>query len=194
MRGRVVRNAAAALLVTSVLVAGCTAETSAQSPSEPPLPPATATPAPTPDERRADPYLVTMRGLRNIDIGASLNDLVAAGLVSTEAGACGPTFPDMPYASPVFDGDRLVLIWAHSPLRTPERVTVGTPLAEARQAYPNAVELTRPPGAIDYPGLLVPGADGRAFLLLHDGSTVQKLVVGFEDSARRLFETGFGSC
>ena len=75
--------------------------------------------------RRADPDLVTMQGLRGIEIGASKQDLVAAGKVSEE-GPCGPVFPDIPYASPVFDGDRLVLVWAHAPLRTPERISEGS--------------------------------------------------------------------
>jgi hypothetical protein len=134
-----------------------------------------------------------MRGLRGIEIGASKRDLVAAGKVSEE-GPCGPVFPDIPYASPVFDGDRLVLVWAHAPLRTPERISEGSSLAQARQAYPTAVELTRPAGATEYPGLFVPGEPDLALLLLHDGAAVQKVIVGFESYARRLFDTGFGSC
>jgi hypothetical protein len=134
-----------------------------------------------------------MQGLRGIEIGATKADLVAAGLVSEE-GPCGPVFPDIPYASPVFDGDTLVLVWAHAPLRTPERISVGSTLAEARTAYPAAQELARPAGATEYPGLLVTGEPERAMLLLHDGVSVQKVIVGFESYARRLFDTGFGSC
>jgi hypothetical protein len=186
------RPVARQLLVALLLIgaaAGCTAET--------PPPPTTSagptTPAAAEEGRIADPDLVTMRGLRGINIGATKQELVAAGLVN-ESGPCGPVFPSIPNASPVFDGDTLVLIWAHAPLRTPERISVGSTLDEARLAYPSAIELTRPPGATDYPGLLVSGETDRAILLLHDGTSVQKLIVGYESYARRLFDTRFGSC
>lgn len=185
MRPLVRRLPAALLLI--VAVAGCTAET-------PPVPttgPSTA--GPTSTARLADPNLVTMQGLRGISIGATKDELVAAGMVEP-SGPCGPVFPSIPNASPVFDGDTLVLIWAHAPLRTPERISVGSTLDEARLAYPSAIELTRPPGATDYPGLLVTGETDRAILLLHDGTSVQKLIVGYESYARRLFDTRFGAC
>ena len=175
-------------LVLIVAATGCTAETPPATPTTP-VPPTAAA-----DEGRvADPDLVTMRGLRGINIGATKPELVAAGLVEP-SGPCGPVFPSIPNASPVFDGDTLVLIWAHAPLRTPERITVGSTLDEARLAYPSAIELTRPPGATDYPGLLVTGETDRAILLLHDGTSVQKLIVGYESYARRLFDTRFGAC
>jgi hypothetical protein len=179
------------LLVPLLLIgaaAGCTAST-----PTPPAPSTTGT-TPTADEGRvADPDLVTMRGLRGISIGSTMPELVAAGMVEP-SGPCGPVFPSIPNASPVFDGDTLVLIWAHAPLRTPERISVGSTLDEARLAYPSAIELTRPPGATDYPGLLVTGETDRAILLLHDGTSVQKLIVGYESYARRLFDTRFGAC
>lgn len=177
----------AALLLGSLV--GCTDEPQATGAA-----PATATPTDPAGDRVADPNLVTLAGIGDIEIGASQESLEAAGLVKPGNGSCGPTFPDLPYATPVFDGGRLVLVWAHAPLRTPERVMEGTPLADARTAYPDAEELTRAPDDFQFPGLLVPGPDGRAYLLLHDGDTVQKLIVGFEEHARRLFETGFGSC
>lgn len=180
-----------AVLVLLGAVGGCTPEPQANGAAPSPSP--SPSPAST-GSRAADPNLITLRGIRDIEFGASMDALIATGQVQPEPGACGPSFPDLPNASPVFDAGRLVLIWAHAPLRTPERVMVGTPLAEARQAYPNAVELTRAPGDPQYPGLLVPGDEDRAYLLLHDGESVQKLIVGFEEHARRLFDTGFGSC
>ncbi|HLT10933.1 MAG TPA: hypothetical protein VK028_09010 [Micromonosporaceae bacterium] len=177
----------AALLLGSLV--GCTDEPQANGAA-----PAPATPTASTEGRVADPNLVTWSGIGDIEIGASQDSLEAAGLVRPGNGSCGPTFPDLPYATPVFDDGRLVLVWAHAPLRTPERVMEGTPLAEARAAYPDAEELTRAPDDFQFPGLLVPGPDDRAYLLLHDGETVQKLIIGFEEHARLLFETGFGSC
>jgi len=150
-----------------------------------------STPAAAPT---VDSNVIDFAGLRGIQFGASMGELEASGAVSTSEPACGPTFPDIKTASPVFDGDRLVLIWAHPPLRTPEGVTVGTSVAEAKRAYPSALALTPPAGSPVFPALLVTGGGDRAYLLLYDQGEVQKIIVGYERHIRLLFETGFGVC
>jgi len=173
-------------LVAIVTASGCTGDLGTPAPG-PTSAPATAI-------RRADPDVIDFVGLRDILIGASMRELTASGAVATANPGCGPSFTAVPYASPVFDGDDLVLIWAYPPLHTPEGVTVGTSVDEARRAYPAAVELNRPPGSTQYPGLLVTGGGDRAYLLLYDAGEVQKLVVGIERYARLLFDSGFGTC
>ncbi len=144
--------------------------------------------------RAADPNVIDFSGLRDIRFGASMSGLESTGVVSTADPACGPTFTDIKAASPVFEGDQLVLIWAHAPLRTPEGVMVGTSVDDVKRAYPSAIALTPPAGSYTFPALLVPGAGDRAYLLLHDQGVVQKLIVGYERHVRLLFETGFGAC
>jgi hypothetical protein len=172
------------LLVATVVAlnfaTGCTSD-----PTAPAGPPAASS---TPDN------VIDFLGLPGLTIGSSLAELTAAGRVSTSNPGCGPAFTATENASPVFDADQLVLIWAYPPLHTPESIMVGTSVATARKAYPTAVELTRPAGSTQYPGLLVAGPDGLAYLFLHDGIQVQKLVVGQEKQARMLFDTGFGAC
>ena len=178
----------AALSLAIVTASGCTGD--AGTPASVP----TSAPASATATRPADPDVIDFAGLRDIPIGASMRELTASGAVATANPGCGPAFTALPYASPVFDGDKLVLIWAHPPLRTPEGVMVGTTVDEARRAYPAAVELSRPPGSTQYPGLLVTGGGDRAYLLLHDAGEVQKLVVGIARYARLLFDAGFGTC
>ena len=146
-------------------------------------------PATTPD-----PDVVEFTGVRDLRLGASLRQLAAAGRVHTPESACGPVVSGLPEVSPVFDGDALVLIWAEPPLHTPAGIMVGTPVAAARQVYPGAEALEPPAGSTTFPGLLVRDGAGRAYLMLHDGDRVQKLIVGLESYARRLFATGYGSC
>jgi hypothetical protein len=150
-------------------------------------PPATAVSTP-------DPEVIDFSGLGDIRFGASMSALVASGVVSTSEPACGPTFTGTEAATPVFDHDRLVLIWAHAPIHTPEGIMAGSSVDEARRAYPSAVALTPPAGTYTFPGLLVTSQPDRAYLLLHDQGQVQKLIVGLERYARLLYETGFGSC
>lgn len=137
--------------------------------------------------------MVHFDGVRDIRFGQVVAELVTRGLLTPESAPCGRTLAGIEEAVPVFAEDKLVLLWFNPPLATPEGVTVGTALAVVRQRYPNAVELTPPAGSYSFPGLLVASGD-RAYLFLHDGAAVQKAVVGFERYARRLFETGFGSC
>ncbi len=179
-------------LVAIVTASGCTGDASTPAPG--PTSAAATAPATATATRPADPDVIDFVGLRDILIGASMRELTASGVVATANPGCGPSFTALPYASPVFDGDELVLIWAYPPLRTPEGVMVGTSVDEARRAYPAAVELSRPAGSTQYPGLLVAGGDDRAYLLLYDAGEVQKLVVGMERYARLLFDAGFGTC
>lgn len=182
----------AALVAGLVLLAasGCTGD--ADGPQRAPAGGTTSTP---PATRTAGPDVVDFVGLREIRFGESLADLSARGVITTAKPYCGSgySFAGIDAASPVLDRGQLVLIWAYPPLHTPENVLVGTPVEQAKTAYPAAVELNPPAGSTTYPGLLVIGGD-RAYLLLHDGRTVQKLVVGFERYARLLYDTGFGTC
>ncbi len=184
-------------LFVIVSAAGCTSDPQRGPTTTPSTDGATAsaTAGATVTTRPADPNVIDFSGLRDIRIGASMAELVRTGVVTTADPVCGvASFASIPNASPVFERDRLVLIWAHAPLRTPEGVMVGTKLAEARRAYPSAIELPVPAGSEQFPGLIVTGAGDRAYLILHDGNQVQKLIVGIEHYARLLFDTGYGTC
>ncbi len=150
----------------------------------------------TPSAAARDPDVIDFGGLRDIRFGASLRALSAGGIVAVDGSACGPSFTGIPEASPVFDGDELVLIWANPPLRTPEGIMVGSSIEEARRAYPSGIELTPPDGSTTFPGLLVTGGDDQAYLLLYDSERgrVEKLIVGYERYAGMLFFNGFGTC
>lgn len=169
---------------------GCTGDTDAPGSTSPG---AIGQPAAT---RTVGPDVIDFTGLRGIRFGDGLAQLSAQGVVSTAEPYCGSgySFTGIDAASPVFDQDRLVLVWADPPLHTPEDVSVGSPVDQARRAYPDALELTPPAGSTTYPGLLIAGGGDRAYLLLHDGRTVQKLVAGLERYVRLLYDTGFGSC
>jgi hypothetical protein len=178
---RVVALGTALLLAAMTgLLAGCTTQ---------------AAPPPGPVPTGSSPEnVIDFVGLPQLTIGSPLSELTAAGLVATAGAACGPNFPSQTAASPVFADGALVLIWAYPPLHTPEDVMVGTPVDRARNVYPGAEELTPPAGSHQYRGLLVLGPDDLVYLLLHDGSQVQKLIVGVQRYARLLVDTGFGAC
>lgn len=139
------------------------------------------------------PQIVHFAGVQEIRFGDLRADLTSKGRLQPPREGCGPTFRGVTELSPVFDGERLVLIWVNPPYRTPEGVTVGTAVDDARRIYPTARELTPPAGSYVFPGLLVSQGD-RAYLLLHDGRTVQKTIVGFTEYANRLYQQGFGQC
>lgn len=115
-----------------------------------------------------------------------------------DPGDCAPRLPEHPALSPVFEGDRLVLLWVDPPLRTPAGLMVGSPVAAVRAAHPEAEELPAPAVPYQFPGLIVPvagpGGAGHAYLFLHDQQTVQKLIIGYEQHARRLYHERFGVC
>lgn len=135
------------------------------------------------------PQVVHFDGYQRIRFGDRKADLP----LSTDAAACGPQLVGAPELSPVFDGDRLVLIWVNPPYRTPEGLTVGSTTADVIKTHPTAERLTPPTGSYVFPGLLVTRND-RAYLFLHDQATVQKTIVGFTEHARRLYTHGTGQC
>ncbi|AVT29712.1 hypothetical protein C6361_09660 [Plantactinospora sp. BC1] len=140
------------------------------------------------------PDVLHLTGVRDIRFGDTEQELLRRGELDAEpALACGPSLTDPTTVSPVFADDRLVLLWASPPVRTPEGVTAGTPVDQVEAAYPAATRLTAPPGSYRYDGLLAMQGD-RAYLFLHDGRTVRKTVAGYTDYARRLFDEGFGTC
>lgn len=141
----------------------------------------------------ADPDVVSHSGLATIELGSTRTELVRGhGLVQAESD-CAPRLPAYPSASPVFDAGRLVLLWAHPPLRTPDGLAVGSPVDAVRAAHPDAEALAAEPGSYRFDGLLAVTGD-RAYLFLHDQAQVQKLLVGYEEPARRLFHENVGAC
>ncbi|GAA3736213.1 hypothetical protein GCM10022225_18670 [Plantactinospora mayteni] len=140
------------------------------------------------------PNVLHLQGVRDVEFGDTEQELLRRGELHAEpAPACGPSLTDPVTVSPVFADDRLVLLWASPPVRTPEGVTAGTPVDQVEAAYPAATRLTAPPGSYRYDGLLAMQGD-RAYLFLHDGRTVRKTVAGYTDYAKRLFDEGFGTC
>lgn len=146
-----------------------------------------------PEPPAAGPALVTPQGVGELRVGDSRTELARDHGLTQRPGDCAPRLPDDPAVSPVFDQDRLVLLWADAPLRTPEGVGVGTPVDALAGTYPAGQRLpaTDPYG---FDGLLVPGAGGNAYLFLHDGTTVRKVIAGSADHARLLFHHDFGAC
>ena len=141
----------------------------------------------------SDSNTVDYGGLPGVRIGQTLAELTAAGrMASSTEEACGPRLADLTTVSPVFDHDRLVLLWAYPPWHTPEGIAVGSPLADVRRAYAGALDLEQRPNT--FAGLLVPDRHGNAYLILYDDDRVQKLIVGMEEYARLLYTRGFGTC
>jgi hypothetical protein len=140
-----------------------------------------------------DRHVVSHRGLAGIEFGDSRAELERDHGLVRASGDCGPRLPSYPDASPIFEDDRLVLLWADPPLRTPEGIAVGDLVSTVHDTHLRAEPLTAPPERFRFDGLLVTSGD-RAYLFLHDGATVQKLIVGYEDHVRRLFHEGFGTC
>ncbi|SBT52777.1 hypothetical protein [Micromonospora narathiwatensis] len=137
--------------------------------------------------------VVSLDGLRNAEFGVTEAELTRRGVLRTELDACGPTLAGHGSVSPIFVDERLVLLWLDEPMSTPEGITVGAPVAEVRVAYPSAVELAAPPATYRFDGLLARHGD-RAYLFLHDGTTVREIIAGYADWARRLFDEGYGPC
>jgi len=136
---------------------------------------------------------IDFTGVRDIELGETDAQLTSEGALTRPQAACGPVLTEISQASPVFADGQLVILWANPPLTTPEGVGVGTPLATAQAAYPDATTLSAPPGTYQFDGLMVTNGD-RSYLFLHDSQTVRKAVVGYTDHVQRLFTTGFGSC
>lgn len=137
--------------------------------------------------------VVTYQGVRELRFGDTERDLTDRGVVIRDEPECGPRVAASTGIGPVFIDGRLALVWADPPLHTPEGISVGDSLAATRAAYPDATELTAPPGSHRFDGLLAAHGD-RAYLFMHDGRTVQKLIAGYERHARTLFRQGFAGC
>ncbi|TDC72421.1 hypothetical protein E1193_27780 [Micromonospora sp. KC606] len=137
--------------------------------------------------------VVDLDGLPEVDFGDTEGELTRRGVLRRDVDACGQTLAGHETISPVFAEDRLVLLWAGDPARTPEGVAAGTTLAEVRHRYPQARHLDAPPGRHRFDGLLARDGD-RAYLFLHDGRTVRKVIAGYADWAQRAFEEGHGPC
>ncbi|MGI5212879.1 hypothetical protein [Plantactinospora sp. CA-290183] len=193
---RVLRIVRVVALLVAVVVAGCHALPTGPTPSPPPgtTPDRATAPAGAPPAAGAPGAdVIDLNGLRNIEFGDTEQELRRRGVLHPEEARCGHSLTDPSTVSPVFDKDRLVLLWASPAVRTPEGVTAGTPVNQVRASYPAATRLTAPPGTYRFDGLLARDGD-RAYLFLHDGRTVRKTVAGYADYARRLFDEGFGTC
>jgi hypothetical protein len=154
-------------------------------------------PSPTPSASPAattDPNVISFEGTHGVRIGQSIEELTAAGAMAPASPGCARPFSDFSYADPVFDNEKLAFIWAYPPLHTPEGVMVGTEVAALHDAYPTAERLTPPAGSPTFDGALVRNPNGVAYLILHDGDTVQKLIVGREDSLRMLYTNRLDTC
>ncbi|MEU7755666.1 hypothetical protein AB0B57_26655 [Micromonospora sp. NPDC049101] len=149
---------------------------------------------PIPDGQPASSVeIIDLNGLRNIEFGASEEELTRRGILLTTMDACGPMLAGHDTVSPVFMDDRLVLLWVGAPMRTPEGITAGSPIDQVWARYPLVTRLRAPHGTHRLDGLLARSGD-RAYLFLHNGRTVQKTIAGYADWARRLFEEGAGPC
>ncbi|WP_308209449.1 hypothetical protein [Micromonospora sp. RHAY321] len=149
---------------------------------------------PTPDERPAGSVeVIDLNGLRNIEFGDTEDELTRRGILRTDMDACGPVLAGHDMVSPVFAEEKLVLLWVGDPMRTPEGITVGSPVDEVWSRYPSVTRLRAPQGTHRFDGLLARSGD-RAYLFLHDGLTVRKTIAGYAEWARRLFDEGTGPC
>ncbi|MEV0270211.1 hypothetical protein AB0H43_15635 [Hamadaea sp. NPDC050747] len=137
--------------------------------------------------------IVTFAGIADIKFGDTVAEVTAEHGLTKHQGACVMQFGDLTGVDPVFAQDRLVLLWAHAPVRTPEGISEGSSVEAVRQAYSDEVELTPPAGSHAYPGIMVRQGDA-AYLFLHDGTTVRKEVAGYADYVQRLYTDGFGAC
>ncbi|WP_344128552.1 hypothetical protein [Luedemannella flava] len=152
------------------------------------------TPAPQPTSASTDPTVISYEGTNGVRIGQTVAELTEAGLLASPTPGCSRRFAGIDYADPVFDHDRLAFIWAYPPLHTPEGVMVGTAIADLNRAYPNAERLTPPAGSPTFDGALVRNPNGVAYLILHDGLAVQKLIVGAENAVRMLYTQRLDTC
>lgn len=138
------------------------------------------------------PDVIDLKGLHGIEFGDTEQELARRGVLQPEA-PCGAALAGLDTVSPIFADERLVLLWASPPMRTPEGVTEGTPVKRVRAAYPTATRLAAPAGTYRFDGLLARDGD-RAYLFLHDGQQVRKTIAGYADYARKLFDEGYSPC
>ncbi|GIJ30742.1 hypothetical protein Vqi01_59040 [Micromonospora qiuiae] len=137
--------------------------------------------------------VVGLDGLADVGFGDTESELTRRGILRTDVDACGPTLAGHDMISPIFIEGRLVLLWAGDPVQTPEGITAGTPIAEVEASYPRVRSLHAPQGTHRFDGLLARDGD-RAYLFLHDGRTVRKIIAGYASWAHRLFLDGHSPC
>ncbi|WP_186832437.1 hypothetical protein [Micromonospora endolithica] len=137
--------------------------------------------------------VVGLNGLRNVEFGDTEDELTRRGVLRTDVDACGVALAGHDTVSPIFVDDRLVLLWLDDTVGTPEGVIAGTPVPKVRDRYPAVRELDAPQGTYRFDGLLARRGD-RAYLFLHDGETVRKVIAGYADWAERAFDEGHGPC
>jgi hypothetical protein len=136
------------------------------------------------------PNILHLQGIGKVRFGEKRKDLLARKLIAPgEPGCGGETVYDVPgyvdAADLVFNTqDKLGFVWVLSPgVHTPENLTVDSPVAAVRKAYPQAEELKA--NERSFPGLLVK-AEKTAYLFLYEPTTGQvvKLLAGYTDILR----------
>ncbi|WP_308220936.1 hypothetical protein [Micromonospora phytophila] len=137
--------------------------------------------------------VVDLEGLHDVEFGDTEDELTRRGILRTDVDACGPALAGHDTISPIFVDDRLVLLWLGDTTRTPEGVTAGSPIGEVWDSYPSVRELDAPQGTYRFDGLLARQGD-RAYLFLHDGQVVRKIIAGYAEWAQRLFDEGHSPC
>lgn len=137
--------------------------------------------------------VLDLDGLAGVRFGDTQAELTERGILRETPESCGPTLVGQETVSPIFYDNRLVLIWVSASVRTPEGVTVGTPVADLPSRFPSLTRLDAPDGSYRFDGLLAQRGD-RAYLFLHDGRTVRKTIAGYAEYAQRLFAEGYGPC
>jgi hypothetical protein len=168
-------------LATVLMISACAQVTKAPPPFSPPS-----------QGVQATENVVNLTGLGEIRFGLKRSELVEH--LNTDLPGCNTQLRAHPEGSLVFtQEDEFVLIWFNAPLRTPEGITTGSSVASARAAYPGASRLKAPADSHRFDGLLV-SEGGTGYLLLHDGTTVQKAIAGYNEYLHRLFDSGFGVC
>src|SRR5690348_5489674 len=86
-----------------------------------------ATPAPRkPTGAAYGSNVIDLDGLRDIEFGDTEQELTRRGVLKHPDSPCVSSLTDLSAVSPVFDHERLVLLWADPPVHTPEGVTIGT--------------------------------------------------------------------
>jgi hypothetical protein len=146
------------------------------------------------------PNVVHADGIGAIRFGENRTALVGRRLISEsgEIGCDGEKVYDIPgyvdAADLMFNGQgKLGFVWVFSPgVWTPEKLTVDSPIADVRKAYPKAEEL--PATERSFPGVLVK-SDKTALLFLYEPGTrtVVKLLAGYTDILREAQREGL-SC
>ena len=180
-----------AVLVAALLLAGaaCDSEANGRSSGDRPsdTPSATAS---------YPPNVLHLDGIGPIRFGENRKSLTSKKLIATgELGCDGQPVYDIPgyvdAADLVFNAqDKLGFVWVLSPgVHTPENLTVDSPVAAVRKAYPKAEELAA--NDRSFPGLLVK-AEKTAYLFLYEPTTGQvvKLLAGYTDILREAQKAG----